>query len=108
MTKEQVAYAATLNILGSDVLDPVRDEALTDTLARERRTAAHSTGPHVDCPREGCYWTTPYGGPGDGEHYADLWEHLIARHGLDVRNAEVPATYAWRRPVHEFEGANAA
>lgn len=109
MTKEQAAYAATLNLIGSDVLDSRPgswDGILVDTLGRARRTAAHSTGPHVDCPY--CYWTTPYGGPVDGEHFADLWEHLIIRHGKDVRAAEDPARIAWNRPVLEHEGATAA
>jgi hypothetical protein len=106
MTKEETAYAATLNLLGSDVLDPVEDCDLADTLGRERRRAIHSTGPCVDCPRKDCYWTTPYGGQDDNEHFADLWEHLIAVHKYDVRNAEDPAQRAWNRPV--LEGAVAA
>lgn len=109
MTKEQTAYADTLNLLGSGVLDPSPespDSLLVETLGRERRLAAHSTGPHADCPS--CYWTTPYGGPDDGEHFADLWDHLVARHGHDARYAEEPARRAWRNPAMEFEKVTAA
>lgn len=109
MTKEETAYADTLNLLGSDVLDPSpesEDGLLVDTLARERRLAAHSTGPHADCPH--CYWTVPYGGPTDGEHFADLWEHLIVRHEMQTWIAAAPAQTAWIRAVDEYEGATAA
>jgi hypothetical protein len=109
MTKEEEAYASTLNLIGSDVLDPSPGSTgweLADALGRERRLAAHSTGPHVDCPH--CYWTTPYCGPADNEHFADLWDHLVARHGCDARYADEPARVAWARPVLEFEGATAA
>ena len=109
MTKEQTAYADTLNLIGSDVLDPNpkgEDGLLVDTLGRERRLAAHSTGPHVDCPH--CWWTTPCGGLLDGEHFADLWEHLIVRHGMETWIAAAPAQMAWVHAVQEFEGAQAA
>jgi hypothetical protein len=109
MTKEQLVYADTLNLIGSGVLDPDpwgEDGLLADTLGRQRRLAAHSTGPHVDCPH--CWWTTPYGGPDDGEHFADLWEHLITRHGIDTWVAAAPAQAAWTRAVEEFEGVQAA
>lgn len=109
MTKEETAYAATLNLLGSDVLDPRpegTDWKLVDTLGRERRLAAHSTGPHADCPH--CYWTIPCGGPADDEHFADLWEHLITRHEVDIRYADDFAREAWACAVAEYEGAKAA
>jgi hypothetical protein len=108
MTKEETVYAATLNLLGSDVLDPnpEGDEVLTDALGQERRLALHSTGPHADCPH--CWWTIPCGGAKDGEHFADLWEHLITRHGEDPRYADEPARKAWARAVAEYEGAKAA
>lgn len=109
MTKEETAYAATLNLLGSDVLDPSpesTDSLLVETLGEARRRAAHSTGPHADCPN--CCWTVPCTGLLDGEHFADLWEHLITRHGFDPRLAEAPALGAWDRAVREHEGATAA
>lgn len=97
MTKEQAVYAATLNLIGSDVLDPAADAGLADALGREARNAAHSTGPHIDCAQDGCWWTTPYGTRTDGDHFADLWEHMITRHGFDIRLAELPALRAWNR-----------
>ncbi len=108
MTKEETAYADTLNLLGSDVLDPrpESDWLLVDTLGRERRLAAHSTGPHVDCPN--CWWTAPCDGLTDGEHFADLWEHLIVRHGLETWIAAAPAHTAWTRAVENSERAAAA
>lgn len=109
MTKEETAYADTLNLLGSDVLDPGPkglDWELVDTLGRERRLAAHSTGPHADCPH--CWWTVPCAGPVDGEHFADLWEHLITRHGIDTWTAAAPAQIVWIHAVAEYEGAQAA
>ncbi|MER7487944.1 hypothetical protein ABTY20_18955 [Streptomyces sp. NPDC126497] len=111
MTKEEAAYAATLNLLGSDVLDPRPegpDAELVATLAEARRRAAHSTGPHVDCPY--CFWTVRCDGTDEdqGEHFADLWEHLIARHGADPRFADDTARKAWSRAVAEHEGAKAA
>ena len=109
MTKEQAAYADTLNLIGSDVLDPNpygADALLVDTLGRERRAALHSTGPHVDCSY--CWWTIPCAGRDDGDHFADLWEHLITRHGIDTWVAAAPAQVAWIRAVAEYEGAKAA
>lgn len=109
MTKEQTAYAATLNLIGSDVLDPSpegTDWDLVDTLGQERRLAAHSTGPHADCPH--CWWTIPCNGALDGDHFLALWEHLITRHGVDVWLATAPAREAWERAVAEHEGAKAA
>ena len=109
MTTEETAYADMLNLLGSDVLDPRPegpDEALVDMLGAARRRAAHSTGPHADCPS--CYWSVRCAGPDDGEHFADLWEHLITRHGADPRFADEPARVAWSRAVAEYEGAKAA
>lgn len=109
MTKEEIAYAALLNLIGSAVLNPSvpdGDWELMDTLGQERRRAAHSTGPHADCPH--CWWTIPCGGPKDDEHFADLWEHLITRHGADIRYADEPARKAWARAVAEYEGAMAA
>ncbi|MGY5634156.1 hypothetical protein ACW7N6_38085 [Streptomyces sp. UC1A3] len=47
-------------------------------------------------------------GPADGEHFADLWEHLIIRHGADPRLADEPARVAWAEAVAEHEGAKAA
>ncbi|MFD8226922.1 hypothetical protein ACFV16_22425 [Streptomyces massasporeus] len=109
MTKEQAAYAAALNLAGSDVLDPKpggQDGLLVGSLGMLRRAALHSTGPHADCSY--CWYSTPCGGPLDGEHFADLWEHLIVRHGLDTWVAEAPAQMAWIYAVQEFEGAKAA
>jgi hypothetical protein len=101
MTKEQAAYAAALNAIGSDILDSEGEDAyLADHLGEMRRRAAHSTGPHADCPR--CWWTVPCGGPADGEHFADLWEHLIVRHGADPRYADEPARTAWRHAEAEY------
>jgi hypothetical protein len=48
MTKEELVYAATLNLLGSDVPDPVEDRLTVDTVARLREAAEDSTRPH--CP----------------------------------------------------------
>jgi hypothetical protein len=42
MTKEETVYAATLNLIGSDVLDPAGDADLVASLGDERRAAAHS------------------------------------------------------------------
>lgn len=106
MTKESAAYAAALNLIGTCVLHPRADAELADTLGRLRRAAAHSTGPHVDCPS--CWWTVPCGGTDDGEHFADLWEHLIARHEVEPPYAEFPARSAWNRAVAEYEGVKAA
>ncbi|WP_030248222.1 hypothetical protein [Streptomyces sp. NRRL S-455] len=103
MTKEQAAYAAALNRVGSDVEDGL---LFSETLGRWSATPRAATGPHVDCPH--CWWTTPCGGPDDGEHFADLWEHLIARHGIDTWVAAALAQTAWVRAVEEFEGAQAA
>lgn len=109
MTTEEIAYGAALNLLGCAVLDPRpegTDWELADTLGRMRRRAAHSTGPHADCPH--CWWTVRCTGPGDGEHFADLWEHLITHHGADPRYADEPARKAWDRAVAEHKGAKAA
>lgn len=109
MTTEETAYADTLNFVGSDVLDPSpegTDWELVDALGRERRLAAHSTGPHADCPH--CWWTVPCDGLADGEHFADLWEHLITRHGIDTWVAAAPAQMVWVYAVAEYEGAMAA
>lgn len=109
MTKEETAYAAALNMLGSDVLDPSPegpDGKLADTLGAARRRAAHSTGPHADCPN--CWWTVRCEGRADGEHFADLWEHLITRHGADPRFADEPARIAWACALAEYEGVKAA
>lgn len=107
MTKEETAYAAALNLLGSGiVLGSVDDAPLRLTVEDLRFEALASDmppGPKVRCP----YCPTPfaYGGPTDGEHFADLWEHLITRHGVDPRSAEDPAQRAWSRP---FESVMAA
>lgn len=109
MTEEQAVYAATLNLLGSDVLDPSpesTDSLLVETLGEARRRAVHSAGPAADCPQ--CLWTVRCGGPDDGEHFADLWEHLITEHGIDPRWADEPARKAWERAVAEHEGAKTA
>lgn len=107
MTKEQAAYAAALNLIGSGVLDTFDDAPLRltlDDLRYEALASAMPPGPKVRCPK--CPTPFAYGGPTDGEHFADLWEHLITRHNYDPRNAEDPAQRAWSRPV--FEGAMAA
>jgi hypothetical protein len=44
----------------------------------------------------------------DGEHFADLWEHLITRHGIDTWTAAAPAQIVWIHAVAEYEGAKAA
>lgn len=107
MTKEETAYADTLNLLGSgDVLGSVDDTPLRLTVEDLRYEALASTmppGPKVRCPR--CPTPFAYDGPTDGEHFADLWEHLISRHHYDPRNAEDPAQRAWSRP---FESVMAA
>ena len=61
-------------------------------------------GPKVRCPR--CAQPFAYDGPTDGEHFAELWDHLIVRHRFDNRNAEDPAQRAWNHP--RFEAAVAA
>jgi hypothetical protein len=110
MTKEETAYAATLNLLGTGVvLDPdsIKDEPLRRTLGNLRYEALASVmppGPKVRCPR--CAVPFAYGGPTDGEHFADLWEHLITQHRFDPRAAEDPARIAWKHPL--FDGAMAA
>ena len=107
MTKEETAYAAALNLLGSDVSGPVDDEPLRLTLGDLRFEALASVmppGPKVRCPR--CAQPFPYGGPADGEHFADLWDHLAGVHRYDPRMAELPARDAWSRPL--LEGTMAA
>lgn len=106
MTEEQAAYGAALNLIGTGALDPCEDAELEDTLGCLRRAAAHSAGPQADCPS--CHWTVPCDGREDGEHFADLWDHLITRHGTDPRWADEPARKAWARAVAEHEGATAA
>lgn len=93
MTKEEETYVSTLNLLGTVVLDPEEDWHLIYDLGQMRRTAAHSAGPCVDC--RDCFWTTPYGGPMDGEHFADLWEHLIKRHRVETWMADTVARNVW-------------
>lgn len=108
MTKEEIAYAAALNVLGTGVvLGSADDTPLLLTLEDLRYEALASVmppGPKVRCPR--CPTPFPYGGPLDGEHFADLWEHMINVHRVDVRQAELPAQSAWNHP--RFEGAMAA
>lgn len=102
MTKEQAAYAAALNLLGSGIPDPDADALLRLTLGDLRYDALASempAGPKVRCPR--CPTPFLYDGPTDGEHFAELWEHLITRHHYDARNAEDPALVAWRHPLPE-------
>lgn len=103
MTKEDTAYADTLNLLGTGaVLDLIDDAHLRLTLEDLRYEALAShlpPGPKVRCPK--CPQPFSYGGPLDGEHFADLWAHLIARHGYDPRNAEDPAQRAWDHPLLE-------
>lgn len=108
MTKAQLAYADTLNLFGSDIPDPYVDAVVVDTLAAERRLAAHSTGPHADCPKDGCYWTTPYNGWDDGEHFADMWEHLISEHHTEARAADSYVRISWRIAALESTGPVAA
>ena len=107
MTKEETAYAETLNLLGSDLPAPTRDAPLIRTLGDLRFEALASAmppGPKVRCHY--CPEPFPYDGPAGGEHFADLWEHLITRHRVDPRAAEGPAQYAWGRPY--FVGMMAA
>lgn len=108
MTKEETAYAAALNLFGTGVVfDSVDDSRLLQTLADLRYDALASAmppGPKVRCPR--CPTPFPYGGPTDGEHFADLWDHLAAVHRYDPRQAELPAQRAWDHPL--FEGTMAA
>lgn len=107
MTKEETAYADMLNLLGSGiVLDPdsFEDAPLRLFLGDLRFEALASVmppGPKVRCPK--CPQPFLYDGPMDGEHFADLWVHLITRHHVDVRAAEDPAQRAWDHPV--LEGA---
>ena len=94
MTKEQAAYAATLNLIGSDVLDPRADADLIVTLWDKHRAADNSTGPSVVlCPR--CSHLVPFDGPQDAEHYADLCVHLSSRHDEDAWTADAEATTVW-------------
>lgn len=107
MTKEQAAYAAALNLIGTGVLDWTADGSLVLTLGNLRFEALASAmppGPKVRCRR--CPTPFPYGGPLDGQHFADLWEHMIIKHGCDPREAELPARSAWNHPL--FNGAMAA
>jgi hypothetical protein len=106
MTKEQAVYAATLELLGSVVLDPTEDAYLVDTLGREHRAADHSDHSCVDCPR--CWATVRYDGPADVVHYAELAIHLTTAHNADAWDADAEATKAWSQPVTRFEGAKAA
>ena len=103
MTKEEAAYAAALNRVGSDVEDGL---LFSGVLGRLRREALHSTGPHADCPH--CWWSVRCDGAVDGDHFLALWEHLIVRHGVDVWLATAPAREAWETAVAEYEGAKAA
>ena len=93
MTKEQVAYAATLNLLGSAVLDPRKDRPTLDAVARLREAAEDSTLPRVHCGH--CPALFARGGPRDGEHFADLWEHLIAAHHIEPHMATDVARLVW-------------
>lgn len=105
MTKEEAAYADALNLIGSGVLSPDTDIALMDTLGK-MRVQAGLTRPYVRCLY--CQDTVPYDGAADGEHFADLWEHMIARHGFKTWVAEGPARNAWANPVTESERVTAA
>lgn len=96
MTKEETAYADTLNLLGSDLMDPDSNLDVIHALDNERRAAEASVPRCVGCAL--CSFTVPYEGPTDGEHYADLWEHLIARHRIDADGASAPADWYWSRP----------
>lgn len=107
MTKEETAWAATLNLIGSDVLDGHEDAELISTLNREHGLADNSTGPNVIlCPR--CSHPIPFDGPQDAEHYAELAIHLSSRHDEDAWTADAEATTAWNRTVATFEGVLAA
>lgn len=105
MTKEETAYAGTLNLLGSGaVLNPDSGADMPlrltlDELRYEALASAMPPGPKVRCPR--CPTPFLYGGPLDNEHFAELWEHLIRVHKIDIRQAEIPAQHAWDHPVLE-------
>ncbi|MFH8805313.1 hypothetical protein ACH4F6_38195 [Streptomyces sp. NPDC017936] len=92
MTKEEAAYAATLNLFGSDIVAPQSPTA--DTLRGLRRAAGLSVG-IAYCPSLGCTEPFPHGGPVDGEGFARLWEHLITAHDYSVNAASNAARYAW-------------
>jgi hypothetical protein len=110
MTKEETAYAAALNLIGSGtVLGSPEDAPLRRTLEDLRYEALASVmpaGPKVRCPH--CPTPFPCDGPDDGKHFADLWEHLIVSHRIDTWIAAAPAQTAWIRAVENFEGAQAA
>lgn len=97
MTKEDDVYIGTLNLLGTVLPDPARDYDVENAVARERGRAANSVRGYVQCPF--CSGTVPYDGPLDGEHFADLWEHLISRHEVEAFVAHCPALDAWEAPV---------
>ena len=108
MTKEETAYADALNLLGTGFTPISSDDVpLLLTLEDLRFEALASTmppGPKVRCPR--CPQPFAYNGPLDGEHFAELWDHLGAVHHYDPRQAELPAKSAWSRP--RFESVMAA
>jgi hypothetical protein len=107
MTKEELAYTATLNLIGSDVLGSTEDTPLRLTLEDlrfEALASAMPAGPKVRCLR--CPTPFLYDGPAGGEHFADLWEHMIIKHGSDLRQAEWSVQSAWNRPL--LHGAVAA
>jgi hypothetical protein len=92
MTKEELAYADALNIFGSDIAAPF--EAVTqEAVLYGLRDAAYRSAGLARCTY--CPQTFPTGGPDDGEHFADLWEHLITAHGRHVEIAHYPARTAW-------------
>lgn len=108
MTKEQTAYGAALNLFGTGTVPgDLTDGPLLLTLGDLRYDALASAmppGPKVRCPR--CPKPFAYDGPTDGEHFAELWDHLIGRHHVDPRAADGFAQYAWAHPL--LEGTMAA
>lgn len=97
MTKEEAVYAATLNLIGSDVPDPVREPDLAGVLDRLHARAETSAARHVVCP--GCPREFVYDGPVSGEHFAEMWDHMIVSHGIRPQAAALPVQHAWERPL---------
>lgn len=98
MTREETAYADTLNLIGSDPLVEPRDHDLLATVEHERRVAEASVPRRVECGR--CWgFVVPYEGPMDGEHYAELWDHQIAVHHVDPVEADRHVRSDWDHPV---------
>ncbi|MGW2213250.1 hypothetical protein [Streptomyces sp. NPDC001781] len=108
MTTEQIAYYATLNLLGTGFTPVSVDDApLMLTLEDLRFRALASAmppGPKVRCTY--CSQPFAYDGPTDGEHFAELWEHLIVVHHRQIPSADGLARMAWHNP--QFPPAVAA